>query len=280
MPRIRLAFLCLPQFVQKARFSRPVKQTETASKSILAASHGLGRDGRVSGMSSRGPGGCGLAGLFVRRPGPCAPPSELGRPRGTADAERDGTGAGTCDERCGGGGRLKVHGMDGSTFELSLQDSASVDDLFNIILARAGTKVGRMLVLTSGGNRSLPLLPQVSGEEVTYVARKVSDGEAVESLKLALTGTKLSLSDTAAMDSILSLNFLESFNGSLEGLRLPSSLHALSLVTSSIKAWQVWDCQAVCKLYSLARSLTEAYLVSRCPRICWYSPSAMSSSNL
>ncbi|CAK9059862.1 Putative F-box and FNIP repeat-containing protein L60 [Durusdinium trenchii] len=107
---------------------------------------------------------------------------------------------------------------------------AKVNDLSRIIVAQSSMScAGRALVLTSGGHvldHSKPLLQQVTGEEVTFVARKVSAGEAAVSLQRALEG------DASPIDGIVSLVFDDEFDQSLEGVTFPSSLQTLTFAYS------------------------------------------------
>ncbi|CAK9078692.1 Probable serine/threonine-protein kinase fnkA (FNIP repeat-containing protein A), partial [Durusdinium trenchii] len=122
--------------------------------------------------------------------------------------------------------KLSIHGLDGSMFHIAVEDATTVDDLSRIIAEKSGaTSSGRRLVLTSGGqvlNDSKPLLQQLNGEEVTFVVRKVSAGEAALSLQRALQG------DATAIDGIVSLIFGTRFDQSLEGVTLPNSLQTLT----------------------------------------------------
>ncbi|CAE6972501.1 unnamed protein product, partial [Symbiodinium natans] len=88
--------------------------------------------------------------------------------------------------------KLSIHGMDGSTFHISVEDATTVHDLSRIIAEKSGvTSSGRSMVLTSGCHvldDTKPLLQQLTGEEVTFVARRVSAGDAAVSLQRALKG--------------------------------------------------------------------------------------------
>ena len=105
-----------------------------------------------------------------------------------------------------------------------------MDDLSRIIAEKSGaTSSGRRLVLTSGGqvlDHSKPLLQQLIGEEVTFVVRKVSAGEAAVSLQRALEG------DAPAIDGIVSLIFSDMFDQSLEGVTFSTSLQTLTFAYS------------------------------------------------
>ncbi|CAK9028906.1 unnamed protein product [Durusdinium trenchii] len=73
---------------------------------------------------------------------------------------------------------------EGSTFGRKVEDVST-------LIASRGTRLspGLCLVLTSGGtvlDDSKPLLEQLCGEEVTYITREVSAGEAAVSLQRAL----------------------------------------------------------------------------------------------
>eukprot|EP00913_Durusdinium_trenchii_P013969 g13116.t1 len=126
--------------------------------------------------------------------------------------------------------KLSIHGMDGSSFQVAVEDATTVNDLSRIIVAQSSMScAGRALVLTSGGHvldHSKPLLQQVTGEEVTFVARKVSAGEAAVSLQRALEG------DASPIDGIVSLVFDDEFDQSLEGVTFPSSLQTLTFAYS------------------------------------------------
>ncbi|CAK9028910.1 unnamed protein product [Durusdinium trenchii] len=124
------------------------------------------------------------------------------------------------------GRRLIIHGVDGSTFHLPVDDAATVDDLSKTITAKCGAKPGHRLVLTSGGNvldDSKPLLKQLCGEEITYVMQRVSAGEAAVSL---LRATKESRNHLPS--SLQTLTFGYGLNQILQGVTLPSRLHTLT----------------------------------------------------
>eukprot|EP00913_Durusdinium_trenchii_P004699 g4364.t1 len=147
-----------------------------------------------------------------------------------ARAGRPGTGAGAS------GRELKIHALDGSRFNLPVDDAATVEEVVQSISERLEPRPGRRLVLTSGDHvleESKALWPQVENEEITYVAQQVGAGQAAVTLHRALSrSSDQTRAEVNAIDAIDSLVFGEMFNQSLENVTLPGHLQILRFGSS------------------------------------------------
>ncbi|CAE6917086.1 unnamed protein product [Symbiodinium sp. CCMP2456] len=130
---------------------------------------------------------------------------------------------------------LHIQGLDGSTFQLPVDDATTVADVSKQIAEMIEMKPSSTLVLTSGGsvlNESLPVLEQVESREVSFVVKQISPYQAVRSFQRAVneaSTTSLSAADLSAIDAVSSLATDDSFNASLEDIPLPSRLKKLTL---------------------------------------------------
>ena len=137
-----------------------------------------------------------------------------------ARANADGSGANS----------LKIQGLDGSTFQLQVGDAATVADVSKQISEKMEMKPSSTLVLTSGGNilnDSQPLLQQVESGEISFVVKQISPYQAVKSFYQAAQDTSktaLTAADLSAINAVSSLETDYTFDQSLEGIPLPSSL--------------------------------------------------------
>ncbi|CAK9040094.1 unnamed protein product, partial [Durusdinium trenchii] len=126
-----------------------------------------------------------------------------------------------------------VSGLDGTSFQLPVDETAKVDDLSKTIAERIGMRAGGKLVLFAGGqileDSSKLLLQEGSGQEISYVVRQVCALEAAIGFQRALAKGTRDHAHATVTDAIASLTFgCNWFNQSLERVTLPSSLQSLT----------------------------------------------------
>ena len=127
--------------------------------------------------------------------------------------------------------------MDGSTFELQVDNDATVEDMYRYTSEKIGLKPGRKLLLTSGCtflDYSKLLLEQVQGREISFIVQRISLNDFVTSFWSAIeVETKESMTpedvNTLRAAAIVSIHFGAGFQKSLEGITLPSSLQTLTI---------------------------------------------------
>ncbi|CAK9070609.1 Regulator of nonsense transcripts 1 (ATP-dependent helicase RENT1) (Nonsense mRNA reducing factor 1) (NORF1) (Up-frameshift suppressor 1 homolog) (mUpf1) [Durusdinium trenchii] len=125
-----------------------------------------------------------------------------------------------------------IIGLDGTTFQLPVDEMANVDDLSKTIAKRIGMRAGGKLVLFAGGqileDSSKFLQQEGCGREISYVVQQVCALEAAIGFHKALTGRTRDHMHATVTDAIASLTFGWDFNQSLKGVTLPSSLQTLT----------------------------------------------------
>ncbi|CAK9011098.1 unnamed protein product, partial [Durusdinium trenchii] len=168
-----------------------------------------------------------------------------------------------------------ISGLDGTSFQLPVDETAKVDDLSKTIAERICMRVGGKLVLFAGDQIlevSSKLLQQEGcGREISYVVRQVCALEAAIGFQSALAeGTRdhahgtvtdaiasltfgpnfnKGLKGVTLPSSLQTLTFGQNFNQSLEGVTLPSSLQTLTFGRDFNKGFEgVSPCQAACRL--------------------------------
>ncbi|CAK9043414.1 unnamed protein product [Durusdinium trenchii] len=125
-----------------------------------------------------------------------------------------------------------ISGLDGTSFQLPVDETTTVGDLSKTITTRIGVKAGRTLVLSHGGeilgDSSKPLPQEVCGREISYVVRQVCALEAAIALRSPFAEGTRDHRLATVTDAISRLTFGREYNQSLEGVTLPSSLLTLT----------------------------------------------------
>ena len=79
---------------------------------------------------------------------------------------------------------MQITGLDGSTFELQVDNDATVEDMYKYISEKIGLKPGRKLLLISGCmflDYSRLLLEQVQSGEISFIVQRISLNDFVKS---------------------------------------------------------------------------------------------------
>uniref|UniRef100_A0ABP0T155 Ubiquitin-like domain-containing protein n=1 Tax=Durusdinium trenchii TaxID=1381693 RepID=A0ABP0T155_9DINO len=125
-----------------------------------------------------------------------------------------------------------ISGLDGTSFQLPVDETAKVDDLSKTIAGRIGMRAGGKLVLFAGGqileDSSKLLQQEACGREISYVVRQVCALEAAIGFQRALAEGTRDHAHATVTGAIASIAFDNGFKQSLEGVTFPSSLQALT----------------------------------------------------